>query len=486
MSTDPITAELGHRPGKVIAVHLSYRSRAEQRGRVPQHPSYFLKTASSLTGSGEVVRPAGTELLGFEGEIAVVIGTPARDVSPEDAWKHIGWVTAANDLGLHDLRYADKGSNVRSKGGDGFTPVGPRLLDATAVDPKRLGVRTWLDDELVQDDSTDGLLFDFGLMIADLSRVMTLERGDVILTGTPAGASVAQPGQRVAVEVYALDDPTVTTGRLETTVVEGPALAAWGNPPKVDDAQRADAWGRPVEPAEKPFELTPELRERLAKVAVATLSVELRKRGYDTVSIDGVRPLVPGRGMVGTARTLRYVPYRKDLFAAHGGGFNAQKQAMDSVNEGEVVVMEARGDSTAGTLGDILALRAKVRGAAGIITDGAVRDAVPVAELGIPVYSSGKHPAVLGRRHVPWETDVTISCGGATVQPGDVIVADDDGAIVIPPALVVEVLEAAEAHEEEDEFVFEMVANGEPVDGLFPMNAQWREKFAEWQASRRS
>ncbi len=484
MSTDPITAELGHRPGKVIAVHLSYRSRAEQRGRVPTHPSYFLKTSSSLTGSGEVARPAGTELLGFEGEIAVVVGTPARNVSPEDAWGHIGWVTAANDLGLHDLRYADKGSNVRSKGGDGYTPVGPRLLSAAEVDPRRLAVRTWLDSELVQDDSTEGLLFDFGLMIADLSRVMTLERGDVILTGTPAGASVAQPGQRIAVEVASLDDPAVTTGRLETVVVEAPALAGWGNPPRVDDAQRADAWGRPAEPAEKPFELTSELRERLAKVAVATVSVQLRKRGYDTVSIDGVRPLVPGRGLVGVARTLRYVPYRKDLFASRGGGFNAQKQAVDSINEGEVLVMEARGDSSAGTLGDILALRAQVRGAAGIITDGAVRDAVPVAELGLPVYSSGKHPAVLGRRHVPWETDVTISCGGATVQPGDVIVADDDGAVVIPPALVLEVLEAAEAHEEEDEFVFEMVQRGEPVDGLFPMNAEWREKFEDWKATR--
>ncbi len=409
MATDPITAELGHRPGKVIAVHLSYRSRAEQRGRVPQHPSYFLKTVSSLTGSGEVARPAGTELLGFEGEIAVVIGTPARNVSPADAWAHIGWVTAANDLGLHDLRYADKGANVRSKGGDRYTPVGPRLLDTATVDPRRLGVRTWLDDELVQDDSTEGLLFDFGLMVADLSRVMTLERGDVILTGTPAGASVAQPGRRVAVEVYSLDDPSVTTGRLETAVVEGPALAGWGSPPRVDDAQRADASGRPTEPAEQPFVLTAELRERLSGVAVATLSAQLRRRGYDTVSIDGVRPLVPGRGLVGTARTLRFVPYRKDLFAAHGGGFNAQKQAVDSVGEGEVLVMEARGDATAGTLGDVLALRAKVRGAAGIITDGAVRDAVPVAEVGLPVYSAGTHPAVLGRRHVPWETDVTIS-----------------------------------------------------------------------------
>jgi regulator of RNase E activity RraA len=301
-------------------------------------------------------------------------------------------------------------------------------------------VRTWLDGELVQDDTTADLLFDFGQLVADLSRMLTLEVGDVILTGTPAGASVAQPGQRVEVEVSSRSDPSVSSGRLVTEIVDGPGLGPWGTPPRVDAGTRADAYGHP--PAAPT--LPDDIRRRLGSVAVATLSVQLRKRGYDEVSIDGVRPLAPGRRIVGTARTLRYLPYRKDLFEARGGGFNAQKRAIDSVRPGEVLVMEARGDATAGTLGDILALRAQVRGAAGIITDGAVRDAVAVAALGLPVYSSGAHPAVLGRRHVPWETDVSIACGGATVEVGDVIVADDDGVVVIPPALVVEVLEAAE------------------------------------------
>ncbi len=505
---DPVSELLGHRPGKVIAVHLNYRSRAAQRGRTPEHPSYFLKTPSSLTGPGEVVRPAGTELLGFEGEIALVLATPARDVHPEHAWAHVGWVTAANDLGLHDLRHADKGSNVRSKGGDGYTPIGPGLLDAAQVDPGRLRLRTWLDEDLVQEDTTDGLLFDFGLLIADLSRVMTLERGDVILTGTPAGASVARPGQRITVQVSAVDDPTISTGRLATTVAEGPALAGWGSPPMVDEAQRADAWGQSPAPvpadqpanaqvstqeaggtgsastAVDPCELTDDLRRRLANVAVATLSVQMRRRGYDTVTIDGVRPLVPGRGLVGRARTLRYVPYRKDLFADHGGGYNAQKQVIDTLQNGEVLVMEARGDATAGTLGDILALRAQVRGAAGVITDGAVRDHRAVTELDLPVYAAGAHPAVLGRRHVPWEADVTITCGGATVQVGDVVVADDDGALVIPPHLVHEVLADAETQEAEETFIAQMVAEGESVQGLYPMDATWRERFHRWQAER--
>lgn len=479
---DSLTEKLGHRPGKVIAVHLSYASRAEQRGRTPAHASYFMKASSSLTGSGEVVRPAGTELLGFEGEIAAVIATPARNVDPKDGWSHVGWITASNDLGLHDLRYADKGSNVRSKSGDGFTPIGPELIDASRLREKAIGVRTWLDGELVQDDSTAGMLFTIGEMVADLSRVMTLEAGDVILTGTPSGASVATPGQRIEVEVYSVDDPGITSGRLVTTVIDGAELAAHGSPPKVDDAQRSDAWGTPLNVGAEEFELTHELRQRLAHVSVATLSAQLRKRGYNEVSIDGVSPLVPGSRIVGRARTLRYLPYRKDQFAARGNGFNAQKRAIDSVNEGEVLVMDARRIDDAGTLGDILALRAQVRGAAGVITDGCVRDYRLVADLGLPVFAATHHPAVLGRRHIPWEIDVDVACGGALVCVGDVIVADDDGPIVIPPALLVEVLEAAEAQESEEAFIAEMVRAGESVDGLYPLTDPWRPRYETWLA----
>ena len=115
-------------PGKVVAVHASYRSRAAERGTMPAWPSYFLKPSSSLAESGDpVARPPGCELLAFEGEVALVIGRRARRVSRADGWDHVAWITAANDFGVYDLRYADRGSNVRSKGIDGFTPLGPRL-----------------------------------------------------------------------------------------------------------------------------------------------------------------------------------------------------------------------------------------------------------------------------------------------------------------------------------------------------------------------
>lgn len=469
---------------KVIAVHLNYRSRAEQRGRVPSQPSYFIKPSSSLSLSGGTVeRPAGCELLAYEGEVAIIIGSPARRVSVEDAWQHVRWVTASNDLGVYDLKYADKGSNLRSKGGDGYTPLGPALLDASTVDPHGLRIRTWVNGSLVQEDSTAGLLFPFARLVADLSQLMTLEPGDIILTGTPAGSSVAVPGDVVAVEV---DDPAagLSTGKLSTTVTEGSLpLAEYGSGPNATDQDRADAWGSPQAGGARPAvdgALTPGLKAKLESVATATLSSQLRKRGLDNVSIDGLHSTRPAKKVVGTARTLRYVPNREDLFKAHGAGFNAQKRAIDTLNEGDVLVMEARGEKGTGTVGDILALRAQVRGAAAIITDGGVRDVTAVAALDMPTYFSNPHPAVLGRRHIPWDVDLTISCGGATVQPGDIIVADADGILVIPPALAEALADDALQQEHEESYIAAMVGQGHSVDGLYPMNASWRAKYQDW------
>lgn len=488
MTDSPLASLLGYTPGKVIAVHVTYRSRAEQRGRVPKHPSYFFKPTSSLAVSPSVAhRPAGTELLGFEGEIALIIGHATRRVAVEDAWAAVVGVTASNDLGLYDLRAADRGSNVRSKGQDGFTPIGPAVIPAAGLDPGALRVRTWLDGELAQEATTAELLFPFAQLIADLSQSMTLEPGDIILTGTPAGASVALPGQTVEVEVDAPDAPgSPTTGRLVTTIVDDPAgYGDVGDRPKADDLQRAEAWGdRAAAGLEPEFELTPELAAQLASVSTATLSSQLRKHGYDDASVDGVHPLRAGTPFVGSARTLRMVPYRKDLFDAHGGGFNAQKRAFDSLRPGDVLVIEARRDPDTGTVGDILALRAQHLGAAAIVSDGGVRDAATVAALGIPIYTAGSHPAVLGRHHVPWEVDGTVACGGTTVQPGDVVVGDDDGVVIIPPALVADIAAAAVEQELEETYIAEQVAAGASVDGLYPLNAEWRGRYEHWKAAR--
>jgi 2-keto-4-pentenoate hydratase/2-oxohepta-3-ene-1,7-dioic acid hydratase in catechol pathway/regulator of RNase E activity RraA len=480
------------RPRKIIALHLNYPSRAAQRGRTPAHPSYFLKPTTSVSASGTPVeRPAGCELLAFEGEIALIVGRQTRHATPETGWAAISGITAANDLGVYDLRYADKGSNLRSKGGDGFTPLGPGVIEASAVEPDALRIRTWLNGALVQEDTTADLLFSFGLIVADISRLVTLEPGDVILTGTPAGASVARPGDIIEVEVDAPTAPgSPTTGRLITPVIEGTdTWGEFGAPPRIDDLQREEAWGS-RDAAGLPDAmvgarvLTPELKSRILSVGTATLSAQLRKRGLNNVSIDGLTSTRPDARLVGIARTLRFIPNREDLFEAHGGGFNAQKRAFDTLNPDDVLVIEARGERGTGTVGDILALRAQLRGAAGIVTDGGVRDVAAVAALDIPTYHGGAHPAVLGRRHVPWDTDLTIACGGASVQPGDVIVGDADGVLVIPPALIVEVVDAAIEQEREETFIAQQVAAGESVDGLYPMNAAWKTRYQQWLTDR--
>ncbi len=463
---------LPNRPGKIIAVHVSYASRAAEGGGRPSYPSYFLKPSTSVAASGgEVERPAGTEHLTCEGEVALVIGTAARRVRLEEAWSHVGWITAANDLGLADLRMSDAGSLLRAKGGDGFTPLGPRLVGAAGLDPSGLRVRTWVNGRLVQDDTTAGLLFGLEQIVADLSQHLTLEPGDVILTGTPAGATTLLPGDTVEVEVDAPGAPgTPSSGRLTTAVVQGeiafdPALGAL-----------------PAPTAPTPPTLRPQVREKLMRAPVAGLSAQLRKRGLNNVFIDGLRPLTPDAKFVGPARTLRYLPNREDLFTARGNGYNAQKRTFDAVQAGEVLVIEARGETGAATLGDVLAIRAHARAAAAIVTDGGVRDSEAVAAVGIPVHCAGTHPAVLGRRHVPWDADLTIACGGTTVQPGDVIVGDADGVIVIPPALAEEVADDALAQEDEDAWIATQVAAGHPIDGLFPMNAQWRARYAQSRA----
>ena len=433
-------------------------------------------------------RPAGTELLAYEGEIALVIGKPAKNVPLADAWDHVAAVTAANDWGVYDLRAADKGSNLRNKGRDGYTPVGPELIDARTVSPDQLRVRTWVNGDLVQDDVTanDHMIFPLAQFVADLSQHVTLEEGDVILTGTPAGSSVARPGDVVEIEVDAPEaHGAPSTGRLISRVTEGtagfdPALGAM---PAVDDKQREEAWGSREAAgltAEESNALPEGLRAKLEKAPTAGLSAELRKRGLNNVVIEGVYPQKPGTTMVGTAKTLRFVPNREDLFKSHGGGYNTQKRVFDAVGPGEVIVIEARGSAGSGTLGDILALRAQFNGAAGVVTDGGVRDYAAVTEIGLPVFAQTAHPAVLGRRHVPWDQDIAVACGNATVLPGDVIVGDDDGVIVIPRDLAQEVVDAALAKEHEDAWVAERVAEGNPVDGLFPPTGEWKEKFQQW------
>ena len=205
------------RPGKIVATHLSYRSRCDEyrMDAPPDVPSYFLKPPSSLSHHGaEVARPRGCRFLNYEGEIAVVIGARCSNVAVGDALDYIAGYTVANDWGIHDFRHADRGSMLRVKGQDGFCPLGPLLIDAAEVDPDDLTVRTFVNGDQVQEGHTGtDLIFSFAYQVADVARLITLEPGDVILTGTPANSRPVEPGDLVEVEVERI-------GRLANRVVE--------------------------------------------------------------------------------------------------------------------------------------------------------------------------------------------------------------------------------------------------------------------------
>src|SRR5690349_19441142 len=330
-------------PSKIIAGHGTTRGRSLRRGSVPAWTSLFVRPPSALAASGNpMARPPGCALLSFEGEVALVMGSRASRVERGAAWSHVGWVTAANDFAVYDLRYADRGGNVRSKGIDGLTPLGPRLLDARTIDPATLQLRTWKNGEIAQDAKLgEELLFGLEDIVADLSRLMTLEPGDVILTGTPAGSTVVEPGDLVEIEVTAGD---ATTGRLRSPIVEaGYTLPAFGAMPRMTEEARDAAFGvngrqDGAGPAVGAPGL-PALLAEVSKVSTATLASQLRKRGLNGLTMDGLQTTKPGLRMAGFARTLRYLPLREDLFARYGGGMNAQKQAIELIRPGEVLVI---------------------------------------------------------------------------------------------------------------------------------------------------
>jgi 5-oxopent-3-ene-1,2,5-tricarboxylate decarboxylase/2-hydroxyhepta-2,4-diene-1,7-dioate isomerase len=203
------------RPSKIVAVHLTYRSRVDEyAAQVPPAPSYFLKPPTTLNGHrGELRRPRGAQFLNYEGELAVVIGRAMKGVGIDDVLHHVAGYMPANDVGLHDFRHADRGSMLRVKGQDGFLPLGPELVPAGEFDPTHFTIRTSLNGEVVQEATAHDLIWGVAYQLADLNRLITLEPGDVVLTGTPANSRPMEPGDVVAVEISGL-------GRLENTVVD--------------------------------------------------------------------------------------------------------------------------------------------------------------------------------------------------------------------------------------------------------------------------
>lgn len=205
------------RPGKIIAVGLNYLDHAtESRGSVPDQPMTFAKFTTGLIGPGEAIQlPSWATEVDYEAELAVVIGRLAQEVSRDDALDFVAGYTALNDVSDRTAQFAE-GQFSRAKSYDTFAPIGPRLVPADELgDPQTLGIRCRLNGELVQDSNTSEMIFSVAYLIEFLSATMTLEPGDIIATGTPAGVGVFRdpklflaPGDIVTVEIDGIGELT--------------------------------------------------------------------------------------------------------------------------------------------------------------------------------------------------------------------------------------------------------------------------------------
>lgn len=219
--------------------------------------------------------------------------------------------------------------------------------------------------------------------------------------------------------------------------------------------------------------------ETLKAVTTATITTILLKKGLRNVWMRGARPLGDAERLVGRAFTMRFVPAREDLATPESWSSpKSTRAAIEAMPDGVIAVVDAMGLTDAGIFGDILCSRMKKRGVVALVTDGVLRDADGVHKSRLPVWCQGiaAPPSVAGLTFVDWQEPV--GCGGVAVFPNDVIVADRDGAVVIPAALLDDVLALAPEQERMEAWIMDEVARGVPLPGLYPMNEETKARYA--------
>ena len=225
--------------------------------------------------------------------------------------------------------------------------------------------------------------------------------------------------------------------------------------------------------------LTPAAKKTLEKIATATITTVLLKKGLRNVWMRGTKPLKAGQPrLVGEAFTLRFVPAREDLATPESWSSPiSTRAAIEAMPEGCIAVVDAMGVTDAGIFGDILCARMAKRKVAGLVSDGVIRDYSGVMSTGLPIWCQGvAAPAsVTGLTFVNWQEP--IACGGVAVFPGDIVVVDDDGAVLIPKAFLEDVLKAAPEQERMEAWIMEEVGKGVPLPGLYPMNAETKARY---------
>ncbi|HEY0717837.1 MAG TPA: ribonuclease activity regulator RraA [Streptosporangiaceae bacterium] len=227
------------------------------------------------------------------------------------------------------------------------------------------------------------------------------------------------------------------------------------------------------------MELSPDAWAKLHAVSTASLTSELLKLGFRNTFMGGIRPLRPDQRMVGYAFTLRYVPAREDLDfqVEYDNWTNPQRVAVETIGPDQVLVIDARGQLSAASLGHILATRLMVRGAAGLVTDGALRDSPAIATLDFPSYAAGAHGTTSSVLHHPADFGLPIGCAGVLVEPGDVLVGDAEGVVVIPAAVAEDVASRCWDRDQLETWLQQRVADGASIRGTYPPDDETRELY---------
>lgn len=226
-------------------------------------------------------------------------------------------------------------------------------------------------------------------------------------------------------------------------------------------------------------------KKKLALVSTATLTSQLLNDGFRNCFIPRLTALRPDLRMVGEAFTLRYAPAREDMDMSvdYNNETNVQRLAVEAIETGQVLVIDAREQIGAASFGHIITTRIMRRGAAGLVTDGALRDSYRFRDLDFPSYCRSAHATTSAVLHHPVDMNVPIGCGGVLVMPGDTLVGDPEGVVVIPAALTDEIADRALAQEEVEHFIWTKVDSGSSIRGVYPPNADTRREF---EALRRS
>ncbi len=251
----------------------------------------------------------------------------------------------------------------------------------------------------------------------------------------------------------------------------------------------AGVWPLPVRG--EPFQRAGiDLIQGMDGISSATACAKLNGMGISRSFVEGPTPLVPGGRIVGSAVTLQFMPQREDIASGMNQEYvernTALWEVLETIQEGDVLVVQAYGSAFTGCFGDMLVRYFKRRGGAGIVVDGRIRDAPRVRELGVPIWCTGTTPHYASQTDLfPWAYDVPVATGGVLCLPGDVVVADDDGAVIVPQAKAPELITDAQDHEEWEVFSRLMIEQGARLSDYYPLTPDSRGEYETWRENQR-